>query len=353
MPHHRFVGLALFACLSAATSPALAADMAEDALKEKGIRRVGTYLAITEETELTKMFTSVARLKKAVLDSGNELAQAEKKVAEAKDLITAYLQQRRGLLAQIDSGRLSVEQHNRAVTQYNELGDRIRLLENLDPAKELKAPREKANQAREAYLQQVLDMRALADKIQRAYVDLAADAEVKKAIEQLNEETGKTYSLVESKTFQSKLRDLNRLEDSVLSETIPLRSDRSDTFLVSTVLNGKYTKELVIDSGASIMSFPYKLAAEVGVEPKSTDPDVTLILADGDRVQAKLVKIPQVRVGKFVVENVECAVMPQDLVNASPILGMSFLRHFSFKIDSSTHKLTMAKVETAGPKSPK
>ena len=79
-------------------------------------------------------------------------------------------------------------------------------------------------------------------------------------------------------------------------------------------------------------------------------------LADGREVQAKLVKIPQVRVGKFIVENVECAVMPENLTNASAILGMSFLRNFSFKIETDTGKLTMSKVDgptTGAPAKPK
>ena len=327
---------------------ALAEDKAEDILKAKGVRRVGTYLALADETELTKGLATAAidRLKKAVRDSAAELVQVEKKIAEAKDLITTYSQQRRQMNAALGAGNLSVERHNQIVTQFTDLGERIRQLENLDPAKELKTPREKANSAREAYIQHVLDLRTLADKIARSYVDLAADATVKAAVEQLNKETGKVYELVESKTFQTKLKDLKKLEDSVLSESIQLRTDGSDTYHVSTVLNNKYTKELVIDSGASVMSLPHKMAAEVGVEPKSTDKDIILRLADGREVQAKLVKIPQVRVGKFIVENVECAVMPENLINAAPILGMSFLKNFSFKIDSESHKLTMSKVDT-------
>jgi predicted aspartyl protease len=52
-------------------------------------------------------------------------------------------------------------------------------------------------------------------------------------------------------------------------------------------------------------------------------------------------------VGRFEVDSVECAVMPPNLPNAAAILGMSFLRHFSFKIDSDTGLLTMSKVEGA------
>jgi aspartyl protease family protein len=55
-------------------------------------------------------------------------------------------------------------------------------------------------------------------------------------------------------------------------------------------------------------------------------------------------KLNTVRVGKFTVDNVECAVLGDEAVSAEPLLGMSFLEHFKFEIDSSAKKLTMVKV---------
>jgi aspartyl protease family protein len=326
------------------TATSVAQDKPEDILKAKGIRRVGTYLAMSEETSFSKMFTDVAKLKKAVADANAALEAVEKKASGAKDLINTYAQQRRQLRAQLDQAT-SIELQNRIIIALNELGDRITLLENADFSKELKEARDKAYQAREAYLQHVLEMRKTADKIQRQYVDLAADAEVKSAMAALSKELGKPYELVESRPFQTRLRDLKKLEDSVLSESIVMRADPSDTYYVPVVINGKHTKELAIDSGASLVCLPHKLAVEVGAEPKSEDETIVLRLADGREVPAKLVKLPSLRVGKFEVENVECAVMPENLTEAAAILGMSYLRNFSFKIDSETGKLTMSKVD--------
>ena len=55
-------------------------------------------------------------------------------------------------------------------------------------------------------------------------------------------------------------------------------------------------------------------------------------------------KLASVRVGKFTVENVECAVLGDDAVAAEPLLGMSFLEHFKFEVDAAARKLTMVKV---------
>jgi hypothetical protein len=68
-------------------------------------------------------------------------------------------------------------------------------------------------------------------------------------------------------------------------------------------------------------------------------------LADGSIVEAKQVFAPSVRVGKFTIEHVECAVMPADLPKAESLLGLSFLKHFTFKIDSDKGKLVMCKID--------
>jgi aspartyl protease family protein len=104
-------------------------------------------------------------------------------------------------------------------------------------------------------------------------------------------------------------------------------------------------KELCVDSGSTLISLPYKMARDVGLNPDSSDDDVILSLADGRQVRAKRLLIPKVRVGKFELENVECAVMPSNLPDAAPLLGMSFLSQFSFKIDTENKKLTMTKID--------
>lgn len=67
--------------------------------------------------------------------------------------------------------------------------------------------------------------------------------------------------------------------------------------------------------------------------------------ADGSEVPGYLKKIDSVRVGKFTVENVECVVLHALAVWAPALLGMSFLGHFKFELDSSRSELKMVKVD--------
>ena len=94
------------------------------------------------------------------------------------------------------------------------------------------------------------------------------------------------------------------------------------------------------------MSLPYAMAKEMGIEPKSSDPKVTGILADGSEVEATRIKLASVRVGKFTVEDVDCDVFERQAVNAAPLLGMSFLGNFKIEIDKQKSELRMVKVDS-------
>ena len=61
-------------------------------------------------------------------------------------------------------------------------------------------------------------------------------------------------------------------------------------------------------------------------------------------VTARRTILKSVRVGQFTVENVECAVLPPDLIAAQPLLGGSFLNQFIYKLDTAKGELHLAKI---------
>ena len=91
------------------------------------------------------------------------------------------------------------------------------------------------------------------------------------------------------------------------------------------------------------------MAAKFGLRPGEKDPKIVLQLADGREIDGRLMKLASVRIGKFAVDNVECAVLGEDAIAAEPLLGMSFLEHFKFEIDAAAKKLTMVKVSGTDP----
>ena len=133
----------------------------------------------------------------------------------------------------------------------------------------------------------------------------------------------------------------------VLSESIKLRRE-GKTYYVDVVVAGKPPREFVVDSGANTVSLPWRLAGELSLTPGAAAPKVRCSLADGREVDAHRVVAKNMRVGKFAAENVDCLVMPAELDDAPPLLGMSFLGNYSFRIDPQAATMTLTKVEVPG-----
>jgi hypothetical protein len=76
---------------------------------------------------------------------------------------------------------------------------------------------------------------------------------------------------------------LTRLNES---ERIPLKKDGGVYWLDAT-FNGKVTKSLVYDTGASTVSISMGMACELDLKPKKGDQEVCVQVADGSLVKAK------------------------------------------------------------------
>jgi clan AA aspartic protease (TIGR02281 family) len=342
----RFCGLALLGLLAAAMATDLRADekSAEELLSAQGLVRRGNYFVLGEESEWAGKVQKAVKLKKTVLDTQREFKNAEAEVAKKNAAIREATTKRLAVEAQLAQAR-SADQHNQLVLLMNQLTDYLNLNIKSDAEeKRVEAARSAAGKVREDYAHRLLGLRQQYQKIQARYEQLAANAEVGKAIDEYNEAAAKHCKLGPSPTVLINDRALKKLEDVVISEAIPIRRSAGDNWHVFVSLGSK-SQEMMIDTGCSSVALPYKIAEACGLAPKADSPDIRCQLADGKLVTAKLVIAPRVAVGKFSAENVECTVMPADLVEATPLLGMSFFKHFSFQIDQGASKLLMSTVE--------
>ncbi|MFA6357534.1 MAG: retropepsin-like aspartic protease [Candidatus Omnitrophota bacterium] len=123
---------------------------------------------------------------------------------------------------------------------------------------------------------------------------------------------------------------------------------KSGHVIVVTTLNKEVKANLVLDTGASLMMLSNKVAVSLGSSINSSSGKVIdLIMADGRRVEAKMVILDSVSVQDSEVQNVEAAVLSaedSDAVVGDGLLGMSFLKHFNFKIDQKYGKLILEKL---------
>lgn len=123
---------------------------------------------------------------------------------------------------------------------------------------------------------------------------------------------------------------------------------RSGQVTVTTLLNNKVKANLVLDTGASLILLSRKIAKGLGVDAvgKNTIP-IELIMADGRREKGQMVILESVKVQGAEANNVEAAILPDResiMMDGDGLLGMSFLKKFSFKIDHKNGKLILEKL---------
>lgn len=329
-------------------------ESAKKQLLEKEIRVTSAGLMLAEETEFTKGVTGINSLKRKLFLATKDLAAAEAQIDARDDQMTRLMQDNVALNAQLANvGDSDVTLHNRLVGAVNaNIGQVNLLMKSQEGAqKDLSDVRKAANTAREAYVGKILELRSLADKVAARYKELADDQKAKSLVAELNTTTGKTFTLEPGKSFQANLKRLEKLESSIMSEKIPLRRI-GNSFYASVVIDGEHTHEMIVDTGASLISLPHALAKECGIEVTEADRPITLIIADGTKISGRLKKLDSVRVGKFTVNDVECAVLGPEATEATPLLGMSFLGQFKFELNSQASELSLMQIDEESKSKP-
>lgn len=328
---------------------------AKASLESAGFK-VNTFgVSLPDEADFAKEMKELLNLRKTLLTAEKELWAAEGELERIKLTVTGLKAKSVEMNAALAGGGLDISTHNKLVGALNAMSGQVDLLieQQSRSTEKIKAARGNANEARETYVEKVLATRALADRISHQWEKAAADPKQQLAIEKVNEVLNKKLALRPSTSFSTAERQLQGIEEKVLSETIKLNNENG-TLWVSVMINGKHTQQMVLDSGANTISLPFAMAKEMGVEPTSSDTEIVVSLADGSEVPGYLKKLASVRVGKFTVENVDCVVLDQRAIRAPALLGMSFLGQFKFELDSNRAELKMVKVDVdAAPKGKK
>jgi aspartyl protease family protein len=354
----------------AAGAVAAPADSPEELLKARGLKRVGSTYVLASEGEVQKKTSEMRALYNQLSLAARRQAEAEQQVEGEKGLMREMLQRRVALNEQITlfeqhiqnlgnpAGNVFViaqrneliNQRNAVVTEYNGLGDRIRQLQQgeLADPKVQDRFRAEVSQRMQGFIGAVLDLRRLVDEVKKTYDDLGKDPAVTSSIEALGRTSKTRPKLGPSTQFAANVKVLERIEPSVMVDSVDLRK-QSGVFWVDATFNGKVVKPMVFDTGAGLTTIPASLAEEIGLKPSPSDPIVHCETADGTVVDARRMTIPSLRIGRFQVNSVDCAVMPASKGEVAPLLGQSFHRHFTYKFTPESGHLILSRVEGLEP----
>lgn len=124
---------------------------------------------------------------------------------------------------------------------------------------------------------------------------------------------------------------------------------RGDSLFVTVMLNGKVPARLLVDTGAS-MTFLYKEAADrLALPPEARLGKTRTTVADGREVEAEVVRLDLMSVGKSEVRGSFAAVSPSGGMGFDGLLGMSFLGRFIVRVDAANGRLILDDLKTPAP----
>jgi len=320
---------------------------AKKLLDEAGLRVSGAQVVLADEAEFTRELGRATTLRAGVQKAGREVANHEAAMARGRDL-QAKLRAEHVRLSGLMAGTTNTDPatYNRLVGAANAVTSQLnQLTEDRTQGEERgRELRTAANEAREAYLDHLLALRKRAAELSAAYDSRKDDAAVSRAVAAAGEAAGKALTFGPGSGFRAALKKLADLEESILSETVPLVRDRG-TLAASVVVNGGKPRQMIVDSGCSTLLVPAAAAAEFDVEPTTGDEEVECFMADGRTVRGVRKSLKSVRVGRFTVNDVECVVLGPDAVGAELLLGMGFLRNFKFEIDADAGTLSLVRID--------
>ncbi|MEM6979118.1 MAG: retropepsin-like aspartic protease [Planctomycetota bacterium] len=137
---------------------------------------------------------------------------------------------------------------------------------------------------------------------------------------------------------------ISELAADVFQESIKLESQGNGGLMVSASINRRPIR-MVIDTGASVIALPSTAIATLELNVPADAPTRDVRLANGQRIQARSVQLPTVRVGAFQAEDVTAIILGPEAANTPPLLGMSFLKRFKFELDAAKKELRLLRVQ--------
>lgn len=144
---------------------------------------------------------------------------------------------------------------------------------------------------------------------------------------------------------------LKRYEEEVLAAQkargrIKIKFSKGRFGVVDAFINNKVTAALYVDTGASLVIISSDLASRLGIDEKQARSKgrMTVILANGTAASVTPVTLDSIKVGSSIIKNVKAAISdsPPD-PDVDGLLGMSFLKYFHVRLDSSENCLVLEK----------
>jgi clan AA aspartic protease (TIGR02281 family) len=319
---------------------------AEKILEEHSLRRGGKQIQATGTTVVTRGISALSREKRELRLMQKDWDASGLRLKVLRQQLQQLKQQRAELSLQLARVAGDTTANNRIVGLLNVNNNQMEqvVAEREKTKEQMTAKRAVLSEAESKYAEKILAIRKQFTLLESAVQEALVDDQVAIALRVMHANFETPATLTADQILAALDKRVERVEQEVFSENIPLQVENRSMYV--NVVVGNKTTRMVVDSGASLICLPARIAAELGIAIPANAPKMELVVANGDRIGARGVILPRVRIGEFEVENVDAAVLDVAADAAEPLLGMSFLDHFKFEINAADRTLKMLRVKT-------
>ena len=124
-------------------------------------------------------------------------------------------------------------------------------------------------------------------------------------------------------------------------DRIPIEG-RGKVLIISATINQNISGRFLLDTGASYCVISKATAASANLSGRKDGPKVHMATASGAMIEATLGEARRIDVGDMVARDVPVAVVDGNpFPGFQGLIGLSFLQHFKYSVDSRTGELLL------------
>lgn len=335
--------VAVMSLAARADSPAPSSP-AEEVLQSKGLTKFGNSYVLEPDLKLGEWLHVTQATERKLKDARRRRAQLEQDLNQAVAMLENLKAQNEKQTYVLEHISKSADgTYNHQVDIVN--GIRKKLRQCIDIGKQRDTALQNFPEPTEdEYVAIVEKLSNMMELVSRRYQELAADPQVKLAIDSINQTASPPLKLGPSLRFAQQLPVTRRLRDTVAPTIVRLDAIRGVP-AVPVTLNDSVKEDMVIESGAAYLCITSAVATQLGLRPDPSAQFVSVPAGDGATAQARLATIKSVRLGEFIVDNVPCAIEPASMAGAKNILGASVLKHFIYHLDLPGGALRLSSID--------
>jgi len=295
--------------------------------RAKGLVKIGKHWVSTESAELWARFKSLKKLRVQIKnmekkDKKDETAllAGHEKIIKINDSIISMQEKGNSMREWLENHPVSksspsrdIGSYNVKVTEYNRLGGEIKsMISDIkktelfckEKQKEIERNRDKYQDKKSEYTKKFL------------------------TFEEDIKSKGSNAEDTQKKFIEYIAKQASLLRKEFMSHIVQVRQVGGGT-LVNGRVNDKLDLLFVVDTGATYISISESMVTELDLDINSGTPRCNVRLADGSVREVAVVVLASVNIGGVEQSDVQAVVL-EDSPNFTPLLGMSFLKHFDW-----------------------